>query len=491
MKTSQPHEDSHEDNKKFSLPPEDTTVTHHILELENHSLPYSATVGFQHLRNDKEEPTAAVFFVAYTQRDVEDLSTRPITFCFNGGPGSCSVWLHLGAFGPKKINMVDGAMPKPNLARLIDNHSSLLDLSDLVFIDPVGTGFSQAGGEGKDEDFFGLEGDADSLTQFIVRYLSRFQRWSSPKLISGESYGTTRAGAIANRLQEQGVALNGLILISLAVNFQTFIFDIGNDLPYLSFLPTYTAVAWYHQLLPHYRDHELDSLLREVREWAYDVYAPALLRGASLSEAKRQELAEQLSAYTGLETDEIIRLDLRIPDMRFSKSILKKVGLTVGRMDGRYTGQDLDQDHRRTQRDPSMDAPMSPYTGLINDHLRRTLGFEFLSPYKIFNMKANEKWKWERKRRLGYPDTSDELRKAMITNPHLKVLFANGLYDLATPFFGAEYTADHLNLDQSLRSNITLCYYPAGHMMYFNPESHSALKADISRLFDEAIDTLT
>jgi carboxypeptidase C (cathepsin A) len=292
---------------------------------------------------------------------------------------------------------------------------------------------------------------------------------------------------MATRLQEKGVALNGMVLVSLAVNFQTFIFDLGNDLPYLMFLPTFAAVAWHHGMLPDDIAPDLEALLTEVRDWAFDVYAPALMRGSALTAERRHEVALQLARYTGLDTDEILDLDLRIADMRFSKSVLQRAGFTVGRMDGRYTGRDVDPDHRRTQRDPSIDAPMAPYTGLINDHLRRTLAFDHESTYDVFNMKANEAWQWKRKSNIGYPDTSDELRRAMISNPHMKVLFANGLYDLATPFFGAEYTADHLELDAELRANITLTYYPAGHMMYFHRPSHEALKADIATLYREAL----
>ena len=471
-----------------ALPPESVTVTQHTLSLNGEEIEYTATTGVTHLRNEKEEKTAAIFYVAYVRSDVDDRASRPITFCFNGGPGSCSVWLHLGAYGPQRIDMVDGVMPKPNRAKLIANDCTLLDISDLVFIDPVGTGFSRAGEHGKPKDFFAVDGDADSLCQFIQRYLSQNHRWASPKFLSGESYGTTRAGAMASRLQEKGVALNGLILVSLAINFQTFIFDLGNDLPYLMFLPTFTAVAWNHGMLPDDVGEDLDVLLSEVREWAFDVYAPALMRGAALSTERRREIAQQLSRYTGMDIEEILNLDLRIADMRFSKSVLKRPGFTVGRMDGRYIGHDTDRDHRRTQRDPSIDAPMAPYTGIINDYLRRTLGFEHESSYDIFNMKANADWDWRRKSKLGYPDTSDELRRAMIGNPHLKVLFANGLYDLATPFFGAEYTADHLGLDPALRANLTLTYYPAGHMMYFHRESHEALKTDIATFFQEALD---
>ena len=472
---------------KTPLPPEKTAVTQHSVEVAGQRLAYTATTGLMHIRNEDEKETAAIFYVAYVKDGVEDRAERPLTFCFNGGPGSCSVWLHLGAFGPQRIDMVDGAIPRPNMSKLVDNEETLLDRTDLVFIDPVGTGFSRSGGEGKDKDFFEVDGDADSVCRFIERYLSQNHRWASPKFLAGESYGTTRAGAMATRLNEKGVVLNGLILVSLALNFQTFIFNPGNDLPYLTFLPTYAATAWHHGLLADDVAPDLDTLLGEVRTWAMDVYAPALLRGSSLDPTRKREIATQLARYTGLDAAEIETLNVRIADMRFSKTVLNRPGHTVGRMDGRYVGPDVDRDHRRTQRDPSIDAPMGPYTGLINDHLRRTLEFDHASTYDIFNMKANEAWTWERKSKIGYPDTSDELRQAMVTNPHLLVLFANGIFDLATPFFGAEHTADHLDLDPDLRANIRLTYYPAGHMMYFHRESHAQLKRDVVGLFNDAL----
>jgi carboxypeptidase C (cathepsin A) len=484
--TALPSPDAQGDTTK-ALPEEKVAVTHHEMTLDGKKIPYTATTGLMHIRNEDEKKTAAIFYVAYVKDTEQERDDRPLTFCFNGGPGSCSVWLHLGAFGPKRIDMVDGVAPRPNLSKLVENESSLLDLTDLVFIDPVGTGFSRAGDHGKAQDFFGMEGDTDSMCRFIQCYLNQNHRWASPKFLAGESYGTTRAGAMASRLNEKGVALNGLILISLAINFQTFVFDLGNDLPYLMFLPTYAAVAWQHGRLADDIAPDLETLLTEVRSWCLDQYAPALLRGSSLDLKTKAQIAAQMARYTGMNASEIQTLNLRIEDMRFAKTVLDKPGYTVGRMDGRYMGSDVDKDHRRTQRDPSMDAPMGPYTGLINDHIRRTLAFDHESTYDVFNMKANEDWKWSRKGKLGYPDTSDDLRKAMVSNPYLKVLFANGIFDLATPFFGAEYTADHLALDADLRANITLTYYPAGHMMYFHRAAHAALKSDISDLFQQAL----
>ncbi|MEE2786831.1 MAG: peptidase S10 [Myxococcota bacterium] len=473
--------------KTRPLPDEKVVESQHTLTMNDTTIEYTATTGLMHLRNADDDKAAAMFYVAYVRTDIEAQTNRPLTFCFNGGPGSSSVWLHLGAYGPRRIDIPDGVTPKPNLARLVDNEATLLDVTDLVFIDPVGTGFSRTGDAGQPTDFYQLEGDADSVCQFIERYLSKHHRWASPKFLSGESYGTTRAGAMAHKLQEKGIVLNGLILVSLAVNFQTFIFDLGNDLPYLMFLPTYAAVAWHHGMLDNDVAPDLDTLLAEVRAWTFDVYAPALLRGAQLPATTRREVATQLARYTGLDADDIDALNIRIADMRFSKTVLNRTGYTVGRMDGRYTGRDVDTDHRRTQRDPSIDAPMGPYTGLVNDYLRRTLNFDHDSTYAIINMDANRKWTWTREAKLGYPDTSDDLRRAMIANPHLQVLFANGIYDLATPFFGAEYTADHLDIGQALRQNIQLTYYPAGHMMYFHRESHRQLKLDIVALMARAL----
>ena len=439
-----------------------------------------------HIRNDKEKKAAGIFYTAYTLKDTDPID-RPITFCFNGGPGSCSVWLHLGAFGPKRIEMVDKKTPQPNHSRLVDNELTLLTETDLVFIDPVSTGYSRSGEEGKDKDFFNVEGDAKSLTQFIQQYISENHRWVSPKFLAGESYGTTRSALMAKLLEERGIALNGLILVSLAVNFQTFIAGLGNDLPYMLFLPTFTAVALLQGKLDPSLGSDRDALLQEVRDWAMNEYAAALLKGSSISEEETQHVAEKLSAYTGLEVEDIKNLNLRIADMRFSKTVLNRPGYTVGRMDGRYIGSDVDSDHRRTQTDPSINAPMGPYTGLINDYLARTLEYTSSYDYKILSMETNKNWKWERKGFMGFPNTAPDLREAMIQNPHLKVLFANGIYDLATPFFAAEYTAQHLNLPSEIQNNIEFAYYDAGHMMYFHRPSHVKLTKDIFEFVSKSI----
>lgn len=477
--------DQRKDNK-IPLPEERTSVTEHVLQVNAQRIEYVATTGMMHIRNEKEKTCAAIFYMAYTLKDTE-LVDRPITFCFNGGPGSCSVWLHLGAFGPKRIHMVDGETPKPNQSRLVDNEHTLLTKTDLVFIDPVGTGYSRSGEEGKDDDFFNVEGDAESLTQFIQQYITENQRWVSPKFLAGESYGTTRSALMAKLLDQKGVAVNGLILVSLAVNFQTFIEGLGNDLPYMLFLPTFTAVAWHQGKLDPDLASDRDTLLQEVREWSLTEYATALLKGSRVSAEEKQRVAERLATYTGLDVEDIKNLNLRIANMRFSKTVLNRPGYTVGRMDGRYIAIDVDSDHRRTQTDPSINAPRGPYTSIVNDYLTRTLNFSSPQEYKILDSNTNQSWKWEREDHFGYPNTAPDLREAMIRNPHLKVLFANGIYDLATPFFAAEYTADHLNLPVDLNGNIDFTYYEAGHMMYFHRPSHAKLTEDIFDFLDRSI----
>jgi carboxypeptidase C (cathepsin A) len=474
------------DKEKTPLPEEREVVKEFQLELSKQKFEYQATTGILHIRNDKEKKVAGIFYIAYTKKGVDSME-RPITFCFNGGPGSCSVWLHLGAFGPKYIDMVDKKIPFPNQSRLVDNEHTLLTQSDLVFIDPVSTGYSRSGEDGKDEDFFNIEGDASSLSQFIIQYISKNHRWVSPKFLAGESYGTTRSALMAKILAEKGVALNGLILVSLAINFQTFIAEIGNDLPYILFLPTFAATAWHQGKLDPNIAPSLEHLLTEVKEWSLGEYASALIKGSLIKDDEKRRIAQKLSTYTGLDTEDVINLHLRIADMRFSKSVLQKPGYTVGRMDGRYVGHDIDPDHRRTQHDPSIGAPMSPYASHINDYLDRTLGFSSPQEYQILSMKTNQSWKWERKNRFGFPNTAPDLREAMIKNPHMKVLFANGLFDLATPFFAAEYTAHHMNIPSEIQGNIHFSYYEAGHMMYFHSDSHKKLTSDIFDFFAKSI----
>ena len=465
--------------------PEKVVQTQHSTTIAGKELAYTATAGTLNLKDDRGEDRASVFYVSYT---VDDGGNRPVTFCFNGGPGSSSVWLQLGCLGPRRADIPDTLASPPPPYRLVDNPHGVLDRTDLVFIDPVGTGFSRPVGKTEDKDFHGVKEDVESVGEFIRRWISRNDRWNSAKFVAGESYGTTRAAGLAAYLQDEGVALNGLVLLSLALNFQTFIFEAGNDLPYVLYLPTYAATAWYHDALPS-RPDDRDRWLAEVRRFAVREYAPALLQGAGLDAAERDRLAARLAEYTGLPADEIARRNLRIEYLWFARNVLGQGRQTVGRLDSRYVGPDTDPYGQRSARDPSYDAALAPYSALCNDHLRRTLQWESDDEYMVLSMKVNEGWKWQHGDRLGYVNVTEDLRRALISNPHLQVLFVNGIYDLATPFFAAEYTADHLGVDPALRNNVRLTYYDAGHMMYFHPPSLEKLRADLVEFYASAAGT--
>lgn len=474
-----------EKSKPRPARPERQSVTQHTTRIDGEELHYTATAGTLNLKSELDEDRASLFYVALVRDGVADPGARPVTFCFNGGPGSSSVWLQLGAFGPRRVDVTDAEVSRPPPYRLVDNPHGLLDLTDLVFIDPVGTGFSRHVGETEGKDFWGVAEDIESVSTFITRWLSRNNRWNSPRFLAGESYGTTRAAGLARHLGERGVSLNGLVLLSLALNFQTFVFEPGNDLPDVLYLPSYTAAAWYHHRLPN-RPEDLGALLEEVRAFALDEYAPALLRGDRLDAATRDRLAERLAGYTGLDAQAIAERGLHIHYLWFTKAVLGRYGRTIGRLDCRFVGDDSDPGASQTQRDPSYDGIYGAYAGAVNDYLRRVLQWETDDHYEVLSMDVNKGWRWQHGERMGYVNVTEDLREALLANPHLKVLFGNGLYDLATPFFAAEYTADHLAVDPSLRQNLTLTYYDAGHMMYIHPPSLLKLKADLTDFYRRA-----
>lgn len=480
MADAEPKPEARPEPKKRPIPPERTEVTVHRTHLGGRALAYTATAGTVHLKMGQEEPQAALFYVAYTVDS--DEAERPVTFTFNGGPGSSAVWLHLGTFGPRRVEMPDPHLPPPPPYSLVDNADGLLDATDLVFIDPIGTGFSRAVGEGEDKAFHGVKEDVDSVAEFIQAWLQRTGRWNAPRYLAGESYGTTRAAALAQALQEKGLMLNGLILVSPALSFQTFVFEPGNDLPYLTFLPSYAATAWYHDRLPK-RPPALEPFLAEVRRFTEDSYAPALMRGSSITAPEADRMARALYRYTGIPVETWRTTDLRVADMHFSKLLLGRPGWTVGRLDSRFLGPDTAPLAHKSERDASYDGPAGPYTALINHYIRRTLGFDPPEPYRVFSMEVNEGWKWNTGKYAGHPDVTDALRKAMTTNPHLRVLVANGYYDLATPFYATEYSLAHLGLDASLRGNVQVFSYEGGHMMYLHAPSRAKLRADLVPFF--------
>lgn len=444
------------------------------LRIGGETVDYTATAGTLMLQTDEGKPRAEMFYIAYQREGVRDRSTRPVTFSFNGGPGSSSVWLHLGILGPRRVVFPDGVQPPPPPHGLTDNEFSLLDVSDLVFIDPVGTGFSRAAGEAKPQEFHGVAEDVQAVAEFIRRWTSENQRWNSPKFLAGESYGTARAAALVDHLQNQeGMFFNGLMLVSSILNFGTARFTPGNDLPYVLFLPSYAATAWYHgRIQPR---PALEPFLQEVRDFAETEYAQALMLGARLPEARAREIAQRLSAYTGLSPEFLLRANLRVNMQRFGKELLRDQRRTVGRLDSRYLGIDADAAGEAPSHDPNYTAILGPYTAALNHFLGAELGYRDSRKYEILSGDVNRRWNWGGGNGGSFVNTAEPLRAAMSRNPHLKVHVANGYYDLATPFFATEYTFDHLGLEPELRGNVSMSYYEAGHMMYSHQPSLEAL----------------
>jgi carboxypeptidase C (cathepsin A) len=474
-------------------PADNLVVTHHTATIGGQEIAYTATTGTLVLREEAEKEgasegekaRAAFFFVAYTRDGVEDVARRPVTFSFNGGPGSSSVWLHLGLLGPRRAAMDEiGGLPPPPY-QLSANPHSLLDETDLVFIDPVSTGFSRAVPGEKPRDFHTFKRDIETVGDFIRLYTTRYLRWPSPKFLIGESYGTTRAAGLSGYLQDRhGLFLNGIMLISSILDFQTAAFTPGNDLPYALFLPTYTATAWYHKRLSARLQTDLRAALREAEAFAQGEYASALMRGTSLSAEDRARIASRLAELTGLSAEWIDRANLRIEIHRFCKELLRDQRRTVGRLDSRFTGIDSDAAGETHEYDPSLTNIMGPYTAGFNDYVRRELKFESDLPYEILNPRV---WPWKYSEDNRYLNVSDTLRKAMTINPHLKVLVANGFYDLATPYLATERTFNHLGLDPSLQGNVSMRYYEAGHMMYIHVPSLAAQKADLAAFVRSAM----
>lgn len=451
-------------------------LTDHEITLDGETLAYQVRTGYMPMNTERGEKRADIFFMAYTLSGVEDVSRRPITFVFNGGPGSSSVWLHLGTAGPKRVKMGEGGFETPPPYEIIANEGSWLPATDLVFIDPVGTGFSRPAEGVEQAEFSGLQEDIRSVGDFIRLYLTRYERWSSPKFLVGESCGTTRAAGLAGYLQDRhGVYLNGILLISSILNFQTARFDPGNDLPYVLFLPTYTATAWFHDQLPEDLQRKpLRQALEEVERFAIGEYHSALALGSSLPDSRRRDVVARLARYTGLSEEYVRATNMRIHIMRFTKELLRDERRTVGRLDSRFKGIDADAAGERIEHDPSLTAIMGPYTATLNNYVRSELGFEEEIPYEILTGRVHP-WSYG-SHENRYVNVGETLRAAMSKNRFLKVFIASGYYDIATPYFATDYTVDHLGLEPELQNNIETQHYESGHMMYIHEPSLMALR---------------
>jgi carboxypeptidase C (cathepsin A) len=473
-------------------PRERLVTTEHRLTLGKRVLDYTATCGTLVLRNHlpdydaaadaKPKPDralASVFFIAYTRKPAKGGKPRPITFSFNGGPGSSSVWLHLGVLGPQRVAADDaGHAPAPPYA-LVDNEDTLLTDSDLVFIDPVGTGLSRMAEGQKPSEFHDYQRDLDAVGEFIRLYLTRYGRWGSPKYLIGESYGTTRAVGLSLHLQDRhDIQINGVMLVSLAVDLQTLSFDHANELPYALFVPTYAATAWYHRALgAELQKKKLADVVAAAEQFALGDYATALLQGSNLDAAERERIAGQLARLTGLSVDYVRRCDLRIDASRYFKELLRDRGEVVGRLDSRFVGQDRDDAGEHAESDPFMHAVIGAYAAGINRVLKDTLKFDADAPYVVHAPIWN-KWTWKDFANR-YVNVGASLRKAMQGNPHLRVYVASGYYDLGTPHAAGDYTLSHLGLRGAALSRVEVRYFEAGHMMYIHAPSRARMAADL------------
>ena len=470
--------------------PEPKEVVHdssHKITLNGQPLHYFASAGNLVLREDDGKPTASVYFVAYSKVAGENAKTidpgRPVMFCFNGGPGSSSVWLHLGAFGPKAVRLPDNGDPPAPPYSLVDNEFTLLDATDLVFIDPVSTGFSRAAPGVDPKKFHGVQEDVQAVGDFIHLFVSKYGRWRSPKYLAGESYGTTRAAGLAGYLQDRhGMYLNGIALVSSVLNHGTIRFDDGNDLPFALFLPTYSATAWYHKKLPaDLLEGSLTNATAEAERFARTEYGPALMEGDKLPDAKKQEVIRKLARFTGLSEEYVRRANLRIEIQHFCKELLRDQRKTVGRYDSRFKGTDADEIGERPEYDPSYAAVQGAFTATLNQYVRADLHVENDMTYEILTSKV-QPWDGNAKSRGwpgGYVNITPILRSAMTKNHDLRLFVANGYYDLATPFAATDYTLAHLGLDPALSKNVTAAYYEAGHMMYIHKPAHDKLRQDL------------
>lgn len=444
-------------------------TSHHSVQVGGETVEYDAEVGSVILRNAEEEPIAEVYFTAYFRTNGAPSAERPIMFSYNGGPGSSSFWLHMGIMGPRRVSVPVTEHPGPAPYDIGDNPYTLLDKTDIVMVDPVGTGFSRTMGEAEGEMFWGVDEDARSLTRFIQRFISRHDRWNAPKYLLGESYGTMRSAVLARTLQGANIDLNGIVLVSAVLDLQTLIFTPNDDIPYVVNLPAYAATSWYHEMLPGTRPDDLAAFLEEVEAFALGDYATALLAGNRLSATDRSRIVDRIHEYTGLSRDFIEDADLRITAPEYEKELLRDEGLVVGRLDARFTGPTGDLLNRNPSQDPQSSAISAPYAAAWNTYLRTELGYDGDREYVPSG--NVQPWNWNHGPNAGFgmsgiTNVAPTLKSAMERNPSLEILLVNGLYDLATPYFAAVWTMDHMGLTPELRANIRRADFEAGHMMY-------------------------
>lgn len=462
-------------------------VTHHSIRVGGRELRYTATAGRMPIKDPVEgKIDAEMFYVAYTLDGAEP-GARPLTFSFNGGPGSASIWLHMGAMGPRKVLLQpQGWMPAAPY-RLEDNPNTPLDRTDLVMVDAIGTGWSRPADATAARKFWNMRGDIESFGEFIRMYLTRNERWSSPLYLFGESYGTTRSAGIAGYLADHGISFNGIVLLSTVLSFETLEFAKTNDVPYPLILPSFTWIAGYHHKLPSDLQSDVKKAADEAREWALGEYWSALNKGDAMTPQEHANVVDKLSRYTGLSKEIVEWANLRIDVRTFTHYLLADQKLHVGRLDGRYTGPDPNGFMDTPFYDPTSSQTGPPFTSVFNDYARRELDYKTDMPYwTSAQQSGNFRWSWTGVEGFGggYPDTATALRQAIVKDPFLHVLVMEGHYDLATPFVAADYTMDHLDLTPQYHKNISYAQYESGHMVYLDSQSHAKMKQDFANFID-------
>ncbi|MGH8160679.1 MAG: S10 family peptidase [Gammaproteobacteria bacterium] len=471
------------------VPKERTVVTHGSVKVEGKTIHYTATAGTILLRNGKNKPVGSMFYVAYTKNGVRNPADRPVTFLYNGGPGASSNWLLMSGLGPYRVNLVNGKATPPAPYSIAPSHESILNDTYLVFIDAMGTGFSHVVGKGKGKNFWGVDEDVKSFGQFIERYLTQNDRWNSPLFLYGESYGTTRSAALAYYLQQQGIALNGVVLQSSILNY--FDWTPGSDSKYVFTLPSFAAIAWYHDKLPGKKPASLPDFVQKAREFADGPFAQALRQGNALPKAKRDAMAQKLHQLTGLPVGYLERANLRVSSAEFRKELMLPERKHVGRYDARYTAADANAILARPAFDPSNQISSALNQGFLW-YVHHVLKWKTNRSYVGLNFKAFKTWDWKHQppgshRRLPLPDVAPDLAAAMRMNPYLRVLSENGYFDLATPFHATEYDLSHVTLSPKLRKHITFAYFYSGHPIYINPKALKAMHAVLDTFYENTL----
>lgn len=477
------------DSTSAKIPKAEVSTTNHTARIDGKIFTYKAMAGSLLLRNTDDEPIALHGFTAYI-KDGSDPRTRPITFCFNGGPGSSSIWLHMGILGPKRVVVTDPGFTPAAPYTLEDNNFSILDVTDMVMMDPIGTGISRAVGKSKNKDFWGVDQDIRAISSFIKQFVTENNRWNSPKFLLGESYGTFRNAGVVDYLQERvGMAINGVVMVSAVFDIRSLGFAQGDDLSYIVNLPTYASTAWYHNKVQN--KPALNAFLDEARAYAKGEYASTLMLGDQLTAEMRDKALTRLSYFTGLSKAYLDKANLRVSEPEFTEELLRDEHKTVGRLDSRFTGINQDPLSQYSQYDPQSSSISPGYTALFMDYYYNTLGVNKANTYHVsaYNREGFD-WDWKHAKNGGVgfpvpPNTGPDMAEALSRNPNLKILILNGLYDLATPFFAVEYSIDHLELEKSIKANIIMKYFEAGHMMYTHRPSQEQFKKEVAQFIQD------